>query len=166
MTDAILNPIFDTLHAKNVACWGGREESAHLPPHHLASSPPGPLPPLELVFPGQVSASAGRWTGWPWVRCSLARAVLTSAHPSLGSASSGETGSSGCIRGRWNPQIPASAFASTCSPGPTNQPTKLPVFSERLFSFTAAKWRTFVCFLLQNEKGFLKRKYLNCRAEH
>lgn len=49
---------------------------------------------------------------------------------------------------------------------PTNQPTKLPVFSERLFSFTAAKWRTFVCFLLQNEKGFLKRKYLNCQAEH
>lgn len=41
----------------------------------------------------------------------------------------------------------------------TNQPSKLPVFRERLFSFTAAKWRT--CLLsVANRKGFSKTKIL------
>lgn len=142
------------LHAKNVACWGVQEESTHLPPHHL---------PVRRLW-SQCSQGKSRLPlevgrAGPRVRCSLARA--SGAH--LGSSQHGlyvlrRNWFFWLYVRRWSPQIPASAFASPVL-SRTNQPTQLPVFRGRLFSFTAAKWRT--CLLsVANRKGFSKTKIL------
>lgn len=165
MTDAILNPIFDTLHAKNVACWGclGRK---HPPP---ASSPClinllDRAPPLELVLPGQVLASAGIWTGW-----------------ALGQVQPGTSGGSPWLIPAWALRlqeklvllvIPEEGEAPRFRPRPSprhaiqDQPTNQ---APRVQGTTLRSQQPngeLVCFLLQIEKGFLKRKYLNCQAEH
>lgn len=150
MTDAILNPIFDMLHAKNVACWGVQEESTHLPPHHL---------PVRRL----------------WSQCSQGKSRLPLEVGRAGPRVRCERGSPRLIPA-WalRPQEKlvllvvreeggAPRFRPRPSPSPvlsrTNQPTQLPVFRGRLFSFTAAKWRT--CWLsVANRKGLSKTKIL------